>query len=131
MPTDGPTLSPRHHPTGLNERLGNVGLLINRGSGLARPGAGAQQGPEQHPAQEKQSPSVGRGGQGDAGGHRHSRRQHGIFQVLPPCLVSGGAPANPLVTEVLKEGLQGWVCRWVPDTVLRLRGCGWGATLSG
>lgn len=37
---------------------------------------------------------------------------------------------EPRLTKVLKEGLQGWVYQWIPDTVVRRRGSGWGATLS-
>lgn len=133
-PTDAPTLPPvRQRPTGLSQRPASGGLLINGGSRLAHPGAGAQQGLEEHPRtgeEDEQSPSVGRNGQGDAGGHQNSRRQHRSFQASPPRQASRGAPANPLITEVLKEGLQGWVCRWVPDTVVRRRGSGGGATLS-
>lgn len=84
-PTDAPALPPVHHrPTGLSQTPAGGGLLINGGSGLARPGAGAQQGPEEHPRtgeEDEQNPSVGRNGQGDAGGHQNSRRQHRSFQA--------------------------------------------------
>lgn len=102
-----------HHPAGLRDSLADVGLLINWGSDLARPQAAAQQGPEEHPdmgEEDKQSPSVGRFG-------RAPEFMPAAWDFPGLTMAARGAPANPLITEVLRDGLQGWVCWWVPGTM--------------